>query len=217
MHIEALLFDLDGTLVDTGELHWLATLEALSENGRSVTREVYDTEVHGGNNEDIARLFFPEDPAGAGLAYVERKEALFRTRLAEAAPMPGLLALLGLAKARGWGTAVVTNAPRANMEATLEAIGLRDSFDTIILGDELERAKPDPLPYRTAMDNLGIRPEHAVAFEDSLPGLASIVASGAFPVGVASGLPRSSLAAAGARLVIDHFLDESLLELVKAE
>lgn len=216
MIIEALLFDLDGTLVDTGELHWLATLEALSEKGRSVTREVYDSDVHGANNEDIARLFFPEDPDGAGLAYVDRKESLFRAKLESAAPMPGLLDLLATAREKGWGTAVVTNAPRANMEASLRAIGLRDAFASIVLGDELEFAKPHPLPYLTAMRDLGARPETSIAFEDSLPGLVSIVGSGAYPVGVASGLPRASLAAAGARLVIDDFLDESLLELVKA-
>lgn len=215
--IEALLFDLDGTLVDTGELHWEATVAALAENGKTVSRETYDSEVHGGNNDDIARLFFPEDPGGAGLAYIERKEQMFRTMLSDTAPMAGLVDLLDAARRRGWGTAVVTNATRDNMEASLRAIGLRDAFDCIILGEELERAKPDPLPYVTAMRKLGARPEASVAFEDSLPGLASIIDSGALAVGVSSGLPESVLTNAGARLVIGDFRDPALLELLQVK
>ena len=215
--IEALLFDLDGTLVDTGELHWEATVAALAEYGKTVSRETYDSAVHGGNNDDIARLFFPEDPGGAGLAYIERKEQMFRSMLSDAEPMPGLVDLLAVARKRDWGTAVVTNAPRDNMEASLRAIGLRDAFDCIILGDELEHAKPDPLPYATAMRDLGAQPETSVAFEDSLPGLASIIGAGAFAVGVASGLPASALESAGARLVIRDFRDPGLLELLQVK
>jgi beta-phosphoglucomutase-like phosphatase (HAD superfamily) len=118
-----------------------------------------------------------------------------------------LPALLSWATQHGIRTAVVTNAPRANAEAMLGALGLLQRFETLVIGDELARGKPDPLPYRTALDRLGRKAEHALAFEDSRSGVQSASRAGIPTIGMTTGLDETTLRAAGAIAAIADFRD----------
>ena len=97
--------------------------------------------------------------------------------------MLGALALLDFADRRGLKRAVVTNAPRANAEKVLAALGIDGRLPIVVIGGELARSKPDPLPYLTALERTGARAEHSVAFEDSLSGVRAAVAAGLAVVG----------------------------------
>jgi HAD superfamily hydrolase (TIGR01509 family) len=119
-------------------------------------------------------------------------------------PMPGLLRLIGWAKARGVACALVTNGPRPNVEHTLKVLGLTDSFDTLVLGEDLPRAKPDPLPYLEALRRLGVSADRAIAFEDSQPGAAAALAAGVFTVEV-TGPSRQVGLHPGADLTVSDF------------
>ena|GEM_PF-4773714 len=79
--VRALLFDLDGTIVDTGELHYRASVETLVKFGISIERDTYDSVIHGNSNENIARYFFPDGDAVKQARYVEMKECAFRASL----------------------------------------------------------------------------------------------------------------------------------------
>ena len=95
----------------------------------------------------MARVILTEmglDELVARLA--EEKERLFRSLAGRMTPLPGLTELLGWADALSLKTAVVTNAPRANAEMMLGALGLGARFPVLVIGDELARGKPDPLP-----------------------------------------------------------------------
>ena len=201
----ALLFDLDGTLVDTDHLHHAAFAAILAERGEALSIEDYRTHVMGHPNAAVMERFFPgETPSHAAIA--DRKEAAFRASLADSvAPLAGALALLDWADAEGVGCAVVTNAPRANAEAMLAAAGLAGRFATLVIGDEIARSKPDPLPYREAMRRLGATPSRSVAFEDSRSGLRAARAAGAHVFGMATGLAPAELMMAGAHQVIADF------------
>jgi beta-phosphoglucomutase len=124
--------------------------------------------------------------------------------------MPGLVDLLDRADAMGWLRAVVTNAPRDNAEAMLAAIGLRQRFETVIIGDECARGKPDPAPYLAGMQALGVGPDRCIAFEDSPSGITAAAASGALTVGVRSSLDDTALRRAGADASIADFADPIL-------
>ena len=104
-------------------------------------------------------------------ATLAAKEARYREDLGAVEPIAGVEALLDFAAARGLRCAVVTNAPRANVEAVLGALGLAARLPLWVVGAELARAKPDPLPYQTALARLGAEAGRSVAFEDSLSGL----------------------------------------------
>jgi HAD superfamily hydrolase (TIGR01509 family) len=216
MTLEALLFDLDGTLVGTHENHFRATVDALAGFGQTIDRQRYEDRVNGGNNDDIRRYFFPEDPDGAGRRYVALKEEIFRRSLGILEPIAGLRAVLSTASARGLGLAVVTNAPTENVAAMLPALGLDGAFDEIVIGDELERGKPDPLPYRVALEQLGVRAEAAIGFEDSPSGLRALSGAGVYAVGIASSQPAATLIAAGADIVVDDYLDPKVLALLQS-
>ncbi|MCR8547325.1 HAD family phosphatase [Salipiger sp. P9] len=205
---KALLFDLDGTLLVSDPLHYAVFEELFAERGKALTPAIYDRHIHGHHNLDSFPLLFPgEDPQ----ALSEEKEARFRARLVSGTPpMPGAEALLDRAGQAGWRCAVVTNAPRANAEHMLAAIGLRDRFESVIIGDECPRPKPNPAPYLAAMAQLDARPGDCLAFEDSQSGMRAAARSGAFGIGVCSGLAPDRLREAGARATIKDFTDDAL-------
>ena len=206
--IAALLFDLDGTLIATDDLHADVFAEIGARHGVPIDRARYDREIHGRLNEDIFGDLFPhEDPQ----VMADKKEARFRERLGDAAePVPGLHRLLDWATGRDLPMAIVTNAPRENAEAMLAAIGLAGRFDTIVAGGELPRGKPDPLPYLAAAERLSVAPVHAVAFEDSPSGVRSAAGAGTTVIGIRSSLDDAALRAAGAAKSIADFNDPAL-------
>jgi len=213
--VRALLFDLDGTIVDTGELHYRASVETLAAFGISIERDTYDRVIHGNSNENIVRYFFPADDAAKRFRYVEAKELAFRASLGSVVPMPGLIELLDWAEERGIGTAIVTNAPRDNTDSILSVLGLDRWFAAVVLGDDLERGKPDPMPYRTALESLGISSDAAVGFEDSTHGIHALKGAGVFAFGVATGLSSDRLLADGADIAIADFRSPVLWECLK--
>jgi beta-phosphoglucomutase len=209
---QALLFDLDGTLLHSDPLHVAVFIEQYAEHGKTIDEAFYLEQIHGRHNHDIYSEHFPDlDPQ----TMADDKEARFRQRLGDsAAPMPGLRDLIQLAQARGWKMAVVTNAPRLNAEAMLSAIGLREVLTTLIIGDECTKGKPDPAPYLTAMRLLEVEPQDCVAFEDSPSGLRAAHASGAYAIGIRSSLTDEALRAAGAQATIQDFNDSALPKLL---
>lgn len=206
--IGALLFDLDGTLLETDHLHAEVFAEIGARHGVAIDRARYDREIHGRLNDHIFGDLFPgEDPQ----AMADEKEARFRERLGPAAePMAGLPRLLDWADAHRVPVAIVTNAPRANADAMLAAIGLAGRFGVILASGDVARGKPDPLPYVTAAERLGVAPGDAVVFEDSPSGLRAGAGSGASVVGLRSSLDDATLRAAGADFTIADYDDPAL-------
>lgn len=204
----ALLFDLDGTMLDTDHLHRAVFVEMMRPYGLEVDEAFYMANVHGRLNADFFAEWLPDEDAEA---LSQAKEAAFRDRLPRPYPaMPGVLDLVARGQAAGWPMAVVTNAMRANAEAMLGAIGAEGAFEVIVIGEECPRGKPDPYPYAHAMDLLGVAPEDSIAFEDSPSGVRSASAAGARTIGVRSGLTDADLRAHGAHVTIADFQDPAL-------
>ena len=144
-----------------------------------------------------------------------RKEALFRQSAQTLTPIRGLTDVLAWAQEAEVEVGVVTNAPRVNGEFMLHALGLAHLLPKLVIGTELERSKPDPLPYLTGLAFLGGHADRAIAFEDSIAGVTSASGAGLYTVGVTTGLPAETLRAAGARRTVRDFTDESLWALLK--
>lgn len=212
--LEALLFDLDGTLTDTDTLHLQALQQLLREQGRELSEAEFDAHVSGRANADMCRYLFPGRPVAEHEAFADRKEARFRALSPTLQPTAGLERLLAHAERRGIGMAVVTNAPRANAQHMLAAMGLAERFEHVLVAEELARAKPDPLPYLTGLERLGARAEHALAFEDSVPGVTAASRAGILTVGLSTSQAPQVLLEAGAQLVVKNFDDERLWQLI---
>lgn len=214
--LTALLFDLDGTLTDTDTLHLQAFRQLLEdEDGRSLSQAEFNERISGQANTALFADLFPDAPPSRRQALAERKEALFRDLSPRLEPMPGLLQLLDYAKERAIGMCVVTNAPRNNAEHMLSAMSLTERFEHVLVADELARSKPDPLPYLTGLQRLEASAEHALAFEDSLPGVAAAHGAGIYTVALATTQPAERLLEAGADLVIEDFNDPRLWALIE--
>ncbi|MNO94623.1 Phosphorylated carbohydrates phosphatase [compost metagenome] len=212
--LEALLFDLDGTLTDTDKLHLLAMQQLLLEEGRVLTEAEFDAHVSGRANADLCRYLFPERSLAEHQVFADRKEARFRALSPTLQPTAGLIRLLEHAEQTGLGMAVVTNAPRANAVHMLNAMGLGERFKHVLVAEELPRAKPDPLPYLTGLQCLQARASHALAFEDSVPGVTAASRAGIFTVGLSTSQAPEALLAAGAQLVVADFEDPRLWALI---
>ena len=212
----ALLFDLDGTLIDSDAGHLRAFQRVFAAHGIALDKATYDKRILGADNAQIGRDFLPHLSAAEQAATLAAKEQRYRDDLGEVEPIAGIDALLDFADARRLGVAVVTNAPRANVETVLDALGLAERLPLWVIGPELPRAKPDPLPYLTALARLGADPARSLAFEDSLSGLRAARAAELTTIALTTTLPADKLLAAGAEIAIADFADPRLLPLIEA-
>ena len=210
----ALLFDLDGTLAETDSLHLPTWVDVLRPYGIEIDEEFYRERISGRSNSKVVEDLLPDLSAKEGRDLADAKEASFRERADELEPLPGLLNFMREVKDRGLSLALVTNAPEENAQTMLLALELREFFDEVVLSDEVGPVKPDPAPYRAALDKLGVAPEEALAFEDSTSGIASSVGVGIPTVGIASTQAPETLEDAGAFIVAADFADPELRRLL---
>ncbi|KAM3403338.1 hypothetical protein ACQJBY_006839 [Aegilops geniculata] len=218
--LEAILFDIDGTLCDSDPFHFLAFRELLQEvgfnNGVPITEEFYSANISGWHNDALAGALFPELDHAKGMEFMDRKEALFRKLAAgELKGLDGLQELCAWIEGRNLKRAAVTNAPRANAELVLSLLGLTSFFPVLVIGSECERAKPSPDPYLKALDLIGASPDHTFIFEDSASGIRAGVAAGVAVVGLTTGNPEKVLRDAGASLLIEDFRDPKLMAMLQ--
>ncbi|WP_338910308.1 HAD-IA family hydrolase [Mycetohabitans rhizoxinica] len=206
-----LLFDLDGTLVNTDALHLNAYNTLLARWNRSIDIDYYKRHVMGFPDEMIFDKLFPGMPATEYMELASQKEQLFRAQLGDRlTPTAGTQRIFDFADRFDIRIAVVTNAPRSNATMMLNALGLATRFDTLVVGSELTHGKPHPLPYTTALERLGRNATHAFAFEDSTAGVRSASSAGIFTFGMLTALSEDRLREAGAHNVIRDFEDQRL-------
>lgn len=208
MALKALIFDMDGTLIDSDPLHMAVFVDFLGARGITLAEGEYVTRIHGRRNEEIfAELLPDEDPFAMHVA----KEAAFRERLGtQADPIAGAHALLDRAERLGLATAVVTNGCRENLQAMLAATGLAGRFAHAASADDVARPKPDPMIYLEALDALGVAAHEALAFEDSPTGIAAATAARIPTIGMMSSLSAAELTGLGAIRAIRDFTDPAL-------
>lgn len=196
--LRAVLWDMDGTLVDT-EPYWMAAETPLVESFGGTWSHEQGLRLVGLGLEDSAAIF---QAAGVRMTVpdiIDHLTSAVMDRLQEdGAPFrPGAKELLRALKDAGIKTALVTMSMRRMAESVLELVD-EDAFDVVIAGDDSTRPKPFPDPYLQACAALGVDPSETVAIEDSPNGLRSAVAAGSSVIGVPL---MVSLAGAGAHVV----------------
>ena len=191
----AVIFDMDGVIVDTNPYHLIAWREFLKRYNIEVTDESLRKNMFGSFNSTILKFYFerelsPEEIAALGF----EKEALFREIYeAEAVPMNGLMPFLEDLKKHGVKTGIATSAPFENLELTLRKIPLADKMESMLSERDVLRHKPNPDVYLKSAENLGMPPERCIVFEDSVSGVKAGLAAGAKVVGVLSTYTKEEL------------------------
>lgn len=180
--LQAVLFDMDGTLVETESLWHESEIQTMAAFGASWSEEEQKFAL-GGPFDVVAEYMAKKtgvtvDEIGAKL--IETIDALMRNEVLHL--QPGIQELYDEARAAGIPTGLVTNSFRQLVDIVLDASGLE--FDVIVTGDEIPENKPHPLPYLTACAALNVDPAHAVVLEDSTTGIESATAAGCFVVAI---------------------------------
>ena len=214
--LKALIFDMDGTLADSDPVHLQAFIEFLAPFGVTVDEEVYRTTISGRSNALIFADLLPNHSPEDRDRFADEKEAVFRRLATQMQPLGGLLELLDWAQAHDIRLGIVTNAPKANLTHTLESLTIADRFEILVSAEDVARGKPDPLPYRTALNRLAVLPDEAVVFEDSVAGVQAARAAGIYTVGVLTGQPDTVLREAGADTTVSDFQDRGLWDHLQA-
>lgn len=213
--LKALIFDMDGTLVHSDPVHLRAFAEILGPEGIVIDDELYRRAIIGHTNESIFASLLPHLSVAEHEAYADRKEAAFRRLALDLEPLEGLPELLDWADASGVKVALVTNAPLLNATHMLDVLGIAERFHVKITIDQVARGKPDPLPYLTALERLGLAAEEAIAFEDSPSGMRAAKGAGLFSFGMLTGLSADELRRLGADATIETFHDRALWDVLE--
>jgi HAD superfamily hydrolase (TIGR01509 family) len=213
--LTAILFDLDGTLANTDPLHFKVWQEVLINYGLDIDEKFYNFRISGRLNPLIIKDLLPHLSDLENQQLADDKEAKFRELASELKPLAGLNQVLDWTEKCGLKRALVTNAPRKNVEFMLSVLNLTETFAPVVLAEEAAAPKPDPAPYKLALNLLDITPEQAVAFEDSPSGIRSAVGAGIVTIGIASTHESQTLQAAGALTVVPNFTAESLWNLLR--
>ncbi len=198
--IRAVLFDLDGTLVDNMPFHIEAWIETARALGREITAATVMRDFAGRRNEEIlpALLGRAMSPAEVG-AIADTKESRYRELYApHVTPVRGTVALLDDLAAHGVLVGIASAAPKPNRDFVLDRLGLRDRFRVIVGAEEVSRGKPEPDLFLLGAARLGVDPGAVLVFEDAHLGVQAAVAAGMIACGVTTGEPAAVLAAAGA-------------------
>ncbi|MBG0784221.1 MAG: HAD family phosphatase [Anaerolineaceae bacterium] len=192
----AILWDMDGTLLDTRACHYMTWRDVLLKHGYSLSEAVFD-EHFGRNNASILPIYLGFEPAPElAKELISEKEALYR----EAAPakvhlFPGVESWLQTAQFLGIRQAIASSGSLENIRMMADVFGLSPYFNETISGAELP-AKPEPDVFLVAAKALGVPPEKCLVVEDSIPGINAAINAGMKSIALTSTNPASRLSEA---------------------
>jgi len=204
--MKAILYDLDGTLIDSETAGLLSWGEVFRAHGCSLDEQLWLAEVAAGRGPCMPKAEL-EAAVGRRLDWAELEEKRLVRRDELLTARPGALEHLAQARSMGLATALVTNAPQWWVAQQLGRNGLDEhNFDAIVAGHSGLPRKPAPEVYLKALDLLKLNPADAVSVEDSPVGIASAVAAGVTCVAVANEVTRR-LDLSGGDLVVDSLTE----------
>jgi len=182
----AVLWDMDGTLIDSAEFHWISWKSTLTDEGITITHEQFLSSF-GQRNDSILPQWLgttatPERMEKIGNA----KEELYRhlIRRDGISPLPGVADWIQRLHKQGWLQAIASAAPRANIDAILEALSATHIFQAIVSAEDVHRGKPDPEVYLVAASRVGVPPERCIVVEDAVAGVDGARRAGMRSIGV---------------------------------
>jgi beta-phosphoglucomutase len=176
----AVIFDIDGTIVDNMHLHAEAFGVFAERHGLPPLTSEDRARLDGRRNSEIFPILFKRDvPREEWQAYEHEKEGLYRElSRGRLSPMKGLHALIDRLKEEGIPVALATSAPQLNVAHTLAELDLVGAFPIIVRGDEVARGKPAPDVFLEAARRLGVDPADCLVFEDAPMGIVAAQAAG---------------------------------------
>jgi len=209
----AVVFDLDGVIVDSHPLHKRAWRAFLSDLGRKVSDSDLDFILEGRRRREILTHFLGELSESEIEKYGNKKDEYVMQAGDDLKAVSGVLELIQALKVSQIRMAVATSASRQRAHKTLGHFGVAECFDAVVTGDDAVFGKPDPAIYRLAAQRLSLAPELILAVEDSVSGVRSAKSAGMACLGLATGHSARALVEAGADHVLPHLDGLSIQDL----
>ena len=183
---KAVLWDMDGTLINSEELHWLAWRETMTKEGLVITRDQF-LSTFGQRNDSIIPAWLGSAATAERIERIgETKENVYRdlVRQVGIAFEPGVASWLHRLQQHGWQQAIASAAPHANIDAILESLSAKHIFQAIVSAEDVHRGKPDPEVYLLAATRVGVPANRCIVVEDAVAGIEGARRAGMRSVGV---------------------------------
>ena len=189
----ALLFDMDGTLIDSMPLHHAAWRQWFQQQSLPFDEDGFFEATAGRTNDEILRDLFPQADASERARLAEQKEALYRDEAERSLQMiAGAAEFIAGARRRGLKLAICTAAPPGNMEQAFRRFGLGALVDTVTSPADGLRGKPHPDIFAEAARRLDVAPEHCLVFEDAPLGVEAARRAGMHAVALTTTMPAAA-------------------------
>jgi beta-phosphoglucomutase family hydrolase len=192
----ALIFDMDGTIVDNMAFHTQSWIAFFERRGRAIDADEFFRTTAGRQGQEIIRSYLGEDLADDDIAVLNHeKEAVYRELYApHLKAVAGFEDLVADARSQGIALAVGTAAPPANVEFTLDGLDLRRHFETVVGALDVARGKPHPDVFLEAARRCGAAPADCIVFEDAPLGVEAARRAGMRVVVITTTLPAAAFA-----------------------
>jgi len=209
----AVIFDMDGVIVDSNPYHKIAIQQFCKEHGHELSDEHLLKHVYGRTNREWITALFGAIPDKVILQYTEEKEELYRRLFdKDIRPVRGLVDFLNLLDRSNIPRAIGTSAPRSNVDFSLKRTGTEKYFDVILNDTFVTHSKPHPEIYLKCAEALGLPNNRCIVIEDSLSGVQAGKAAGSKVIGITTTHPKEELSHCD--LVIDDFVGLTTEKLV---
>jgi len=211
---KTVLWDMDGVIADSNSFHFAAWQETFANRGVKFTKENF-TKLFGTRNDFIIRKVLGEGlPEEDIKTLVQEKESSFRQKAkGNIKPLPGVIKLLDTIKRGNFKLALVSSAPKENIDLLTSELKIGGYFNCIVSGHEVAESKPNPQIYLLAAGKLGTQPENCIVIEDSLLGIKAAKSAGMRCLAVTNTHPKEDLGEADK--VVNSLEDIDLITLIQ--
>jgi HAD superfamily hydrolase (TIGR01509 family) len=207
MAVRAVIFDMDGVIVDSEPYSMQALIDILRQHGVEPTEDELRRSYGRRVRDDFVDYFSRSGvTADIHLAIAHKQARYYHLAAGHLQPFPGVMPLLRRLRAHGYRLALASSGDRVKVAFGMQALELNGTFETIVSGDDVTHSKPDPEIYLTAAQRLGVSPTECIAIEDAPTGVEAAKRAGMRCIAVTTSVMREQLHRAD--LVVDSLADD---------